>query len=223
MPAVFIIFGLVFVGVFAYLSHVAEQKRREAFARFAHGHGWSYTHEKDRQFDDVFRSLPFVGQGSNRYLRHRMRGEHGGHRLQIGEYHYQVTTSNGKTSSTQHYYSTLVMLQPPFPLKDLSIRREGLFDKMKAAFGWDDIDFASAEFSRAFHVSAPDRDWAFAVIQPRTMDLLMRTRGMEFHLRRGWLVVRTKGSMELGELPGMIRTAEAILQEIPGFVREGTI
>jgi len=82
-------------------------------------------------FDDEFRELPFVGQGSNRYLRHQMTGEVQGHRLWIGEYHYQVTTHNGKSSQTHHYFSTLVMLQPEYPLKDLSIRREGLFYAIK--------------------------------------------------------------------------------------------
>lgn len=221
MPIVFIFFAILIVCVIGYLSHQAEKKRREAFREFANRRGWSYTHERDYNFDDAFRSLPFVGQGNRRFLQHRMQGEHEGGRVWIGEYHYEVTTRNGKTSTTHHYYSTLVMLNPRYVLKDLSIRREGLFDKMKAAFGWDDIDFASAEFSRTFHVSAPDRDWAFAVIQPHTMELMLRSRNVEFHMRNGWLVVRTKGSMKLEELTDLIRTGEAVLEGIPEFVKEG--
>lgn len=220
MPGVIFILFFAVAIILMVMAHEREKKRRAAFAAFAAENGWDYTHEKDTRFDDVFRELPFVGQGSHRYLRHRIRGRHRESRIQIGEYHYQVTTHNGKTSSTHHYFSTLVMLEPPFRLKELSIRREGLFDKFKAAFGWDDIDFASAEFSRKYHVSAPDRDWAFAFIQPATMDRLMRTEGVEFHIRNGWLVLRTKDAMRVEELPGLLRTADAMLDQVPDFVQQ---
>jgi len=212
----FIIFAIILMGIGLQM----EQKRRAALKAYAAEKGYTYVPGKNTRFDDEFRELQFVGQGSNRYLRHQMTGEVQGHRLWIGEYHYQVTTHNGKSSQTHHYFSTLVMLQPEYHLKDLSIRREGLFDKFKAAFGWDDIDFASAEFSRKFHVSAPDRDWAFAFIQPSTMEFLLQTEGLEYHIRRGWLVVRNKNKIRPQQLAGMLETGLTLLKQVPGFVRE---
>ncbi len=219
MPGSLIVLAILIVIVVAVVAHEMEKKRRVAFRAYAAKNRLDYTHEKDRGFDRYFRDLPFVGPGSNRYLHHQMRGEMEGHRLQIGEYHYQVTRSTGKSSSTRHYYSTLVMLQPAYRLKDLSIRKEGLFDKVKAAFGWDDINFASAEFSRTFHVTAPDRNWAYAFVQPRTMEILLRTDGVEVHIRRGWLVIRTAKGMRVEELPGLVRTGLALMAQVPDFVK----
>ena len=59
-------------------------------------------------------------------------------------------------------------------LKPLFVRGENLWDKMTSAFGFDDIDFESAEFSRKFFVKSPDRKWAYDVIHQETMELLIR-------------------------------------------------
>ncbi len=56
---------------------------------------------------------------------------------------------------------------------DLLIRREGLFDKLAGAFGFDDIDFESVEFSRRFHVKSPDKRFAYDVIHARMMEFLL--------------------------------------------------
>jgi len=40
-------------------------------------------------------------------------------------------------------------------------------------FGFDDIDFESAEFSRQFHVTAADKRWAYDIIHQRMMEYLM--------------------------------------------------
>ncbi|MCZ6810529.1 MAG: hypothetical protein O7D97_00875, partial [Planctomycetota bacterium] len=58
-------------------------------------------------------------------------------------------------------------------MPDLLIRREGMFDKLAGAFGFDDIDFESAEFSKRFYVKSPDKRFAYDVIHPRMMEFLL--------------------------------------------------
>jgi len=53
------------------------------------------------------------------------------------------------------------------------IRPEGVWDKLAAAFGFDDIDFESAEFSRKFLVKAGDKRFAYDVLHPRMMEFLL--------------------------------------------------
>ena len=221
MPGVLI---LLFAGVAVVLfvvGHHVEKKRQETFKAYAGSRSLLYSPHKDYRFDEQFRAFSHLRQGSNRYLRHRFQGQTEGQDLLMGEYHYQVTRSSGKSSQTHHYYATVVLLRVAFRLSDLSIREEGLFDKMKAAFGWDDIDFSSVAFSKRFHVSAPNRNDAFALIQPRTMDLLMSHRKFELHSREGWLMLHRRGSMRVEDLEELRQLALAFLEEVPGFVKEG--
>jgi hypothetical protein len=198
----------------------AEKKRQEALMQWAENLGLRYTPGKDSHFDNQYPDFPFMNQGSNKYLNHRMSGRLKGNDVLIGEYHYQTTTHNGKNTTTHHFFSTLVMLKPRFVLQDLSIRKEGLFDRFKAAFGWDDIDFASAEFSRKFHVSAPNRDFAFTFIQPATMDMLLTGPNVEVHLRHGWLLVRKNEKLNLSNLPLLLQFTSDLLDPVPDFAKE---
>ena len=68
---------------------------------------------------------------------------------------------------------------------DLLIRPEGLFDKIKGAFGFDDIDFESEEFSRRFHVKSSDRRFAYDVLHPRMMEFLLAVRPVMIDIERG--------------------------------------
>ncbi|MDF3128649.1 hypothetical protein P0Y35_05525 [Kiritimatiellaeota bacterium B1221] len=221
MPGLLIILFIGLAVVIAVISHQAEKKKQEQIRLFAQSRQLRFYPEKDRSFAGTFRDFRFLSQGSNRFAQYRMQGEVNGHQLLMCEYHYQVTTHNGKQTTTHHYWSTLVMLRPAFRLKPLAIRREGFFDKMKATFGWDDIDFSSAEFSRQFYVSSPDRDWAFAVVQPKTMDLLMRSdRDLGFYMEQGWLMLGYKKRMDLRRLEKMISLGCKLLDEIPSFCKE---
>ena len=69
-------------------------------------------------------------------------------------------------------------------MPDLLIRPEGVFDKMAGAFGFDDIDFESAEFSRQFYVKSPDRRFAYDVVNAGMMDFLLRRKGPAIDLER---------------------------------------
>ncbi|MDY7011318.1 MAG: hypothetical protein SVV80_11300, partial [Planctomycetota bacterium] len=69
-------------------------------------------------------------------------------------------------------------------LKPLYIRREHFFDKLTEFFGFDDIDFESAEFSRKFFVKSPNKRWAYDVIHQRMMEYLLAAPdfGIQFDL-----------------------------------------
>ena len=65
------------------------------------------------------------------------------------------------------------MIDAGLPLKPLLIRPEGFFDKVTEFFGYADIDFESAEFSRSFFVKSLDKKWAFDVISQKTMEFML--------------------------------------------------
>jgi len=218
---IFIAFLLFAGGVF-FFSQVAEKKRREALAAFAASKRWRYSSAVDRNFPRTFHDFESIQQGSNRYARHVMSGSAEGVRLTFCEYHYETTSHNSKGGShTTHHWHTLLILEPRFPLKDLRVRPEGIFDKLATAFGGGDINFESAEFSRRFHVSAPERSWAYAVIQPPVMELLLRQPRIELAMNKRCLMLKDNRGLEISRLPGMLHTGTEILAAVPGFARSG--
>lgn len=220
MPGIFILFFAIAVGL-VLAGILNEKKRRERFQAYARTHSYRYSPDKDRSFDEQFAHFPGMRSGSNRYFRHRFQAQSGDKTFVGGEYHYQITTSNGKSSSTSHYFFTVVLFQLPKFLGEVSIREEGIFDRMKAAFGWDDIDFASSAFSERFHVCAPNRNVAFELIQPSTMEFLMSHQTFELYLKGTWLMVRRKGKFRISDLIELKALGEGFLADIPGFVQEG--
>ena len=59
-------------------------------------------------------------------------------------------------------------------MPDVLLRREGLFDRMAGALGFDDIDFESVEFSRRFHVKSSDKRFAYDLIDAGMMQFLLQ-------------------------------------------------
>ncbi|HEX6963582.1 MAG TPA: hypothetical protein VF175_17070, partial [Lacipirellula sp.] len=112
--------------------------------------------------------------------------------VQLGDFHYATTStttdSKGNTrTQTHHHYLSYVILQTPYlEAPELFIRREGFFDKIAGFFGFDDIDFESAEFSKRFVVKGSDKRFAYDVIHPRMMEFLLDAEPPTIDLQRGY-------------------------------------
>ena len=212
-----VILVVAVVAMVAIHAHKKEQERRAALAAYAASAGLRFHPDKIRRFDRQYPEFDFMRCGSNRYAYNLMTGLWDTFELTVFDYHYQTTSSNGKTTTTHHHFYNAIFLRPHYPLTPLRIRRENFFDRMGAAFGFDDIDFESAEFSRQFHVSSPDKKWAFDVVHPRTMDLLLSTSGFGFETDHERLCIWNKGRLNIAELPMMLDFGKRFLDGIPDF------
>ncbi len=178
MAVVLIIVGIVVVGLVAYLTWLSDKKRREALAALAKRLSWFFIPGHDRSHDEQYAHFEIFRQGHSRTAYNTLTGGveiEGRHcPAMMGDFRYRVTRYSGKSSSSTTYRFSYLILHLPFAqVPDLLIRREGLFDKLTDAFGFDDIDFESAEFSRRFHVKSPDKRFAYDVIHPQMMQFLM--------------------------------------------------
>ena len=217
----FLFFGvfLAVIVVIALAGHAQAGARRERFAVFAAERGWHYSAATERGLEDRYPELDLFRRGSNRYGRNFLTGSAAGHALTAFDYHYQTSSGSGKNRSTQHHRFTLVMLQPDFPLKPLAIRSEHVFDRLTAAFGWDDIDFESAEFSGKYHVSSPDRRWAFDVITARTMAFLLDREAGSMQMDHVRLMLSLRQVSDPSEILPASDTAAGLLDGIPDYAR----
>lgn len=176
------------------LAYLHEQKRREALGAIAAELGWSFDPSRDTRHDDEYAHFEAFRRGHSRAAFNTLTGaiEIDGRRYpsKMGDFRYKVTHHSSKGSRTQTYRFSYLILHLPYPsVPNLVIRREGLFDKLAGALGFDDIDFESEEFSRAFHVKGPDKRFAYDVIHPRMMQFLLDTNPPAIDIEHGRCLV----------------------------------
>ena len=173
---ILIVVPLVAVG--AYYSYLQRQRRITDLSALASRNGWDFDAAKNYAFDAAYPHLKVFNQGHSRFAYNSLRGTidaaDGQWPLQMGDYHYKITSGSGKNRSTQTYHFSYAIVALPYGyLPDLTIRHEGFFDKVAGFFGFDDIDFESAEFSDQFNVKSSDKKFAYDVIDPRMMRFLL--------------------------------------------------
>jgi len=185
---------ILFMLVAGYFSHQAKKKRREELAALAASLGWRFSEAKNRDHDDQYRHGVFR-RGSSRYAYNTLTGSLetplGTQTARLGDYHYttESSDSDGGTTTHTHRFSYLLVKLPVAGVPSLTIREEGMFDKIGSFLGFDDIDFESAEFSKKFHVKCKDKRFAYDLIDPRMMEFLLAEPGPLIELQQGYLCV----------------------------------
>jgi hypothetical protein len=168
--------ALIVVG--AYFSQRAKVRRQNELAALAQRIGWQFDPASDSSHNERYPQFSVFQQGHSRAAYNTLRGNYevdGQACLaSMGDFRYSETHSNGKQTTTTTYHFSYLIVHTPYPREpQLSIRREGLFDKIGGFFGFDDIDFESAEFSDRFCVKSTDKRFAYDVIHPRMMEFLL--------------------------------------------------
>lgn len=199
------------------------KKRREAMAAWAQSRGLSFSPDKDRSFDERYPEFDCLRHGSNRYAHNIMSGVWEGRALVAFDYHYEThsTDSKGNRKTTHHHFSAVV-LRANVPLKPLNIRPENFFDKIGSVFGYDDIDFESAEFSRRFSVRSPDRRWAYDVLHARAMQFMLEhgtSYSIEFD-RQNVIAVRGSRTLDPQGFEHAVYLIDQLLDMLPDYVRQ---
>lgn len=177
------------IGLGAYFAWLAQKKRREAMAAFADRIGWRFDPTHDRRHDDEYAHFEIFRRGHSRAAYNTLTGtlDLRGRPCpaKMGDFIYKITRHTGKSTTTTTYRFSYLILHLPFSgVPDLLIRREGLWDKLTDAFGFDDIDFESVEFSRRFHVASSDKKFAYAVIHPRMMEFMLSSEAAAVDIER---------------------------------------
>jgi hypothetical protein len=189
-------------------------QRRKELAAWAAEKGLLFSATKDRGFDDRFSSFGCLRKGHSRYAYNIAEGDWNGRRVMAFDYRY--VTGSGKNRST-HYFSAIILCSD-VQLKPLSIRPEGVFDRVTEFFGLDDIDFESAEFSRRFYVKSSDKRWAYDVIHPRTMKFLLSMPRFSIELDRTHVIVWKNRRFDPEAFETAIAIAAGLLDNLPTYL-----
>ncbi len=191
---ILIVLVIALVITAAIFGHIAAKKRREALAALADSLGWSYDPDHTTAGTAPLEHFDMFNRGRSRRAYNTLWGTLDTDGIdcsaQAGDYRYKVTRGSGKNRRTHTYRFSYLIFRLPFRgVPDLTIRREGLFDKISGAFGFDDIDFESAEFSKKYYVQSSDRRFAYDLIHPRMMEFLLRVHPPRIDFSGGYVLL----------------------------------
>jgi hypothetical protein len=210
-----------------YYGHLAAKRRRDELSALATELNWHFNPNNNTFHDEEYAHFEIFRRGHDRAAYNTLSGDLpvGEHRFpaKAGDFIYKITTHSGKSTSTHTYRFSYLIVHLPWGagggVPDLLIRPEGVMDKIAGAFGFDDIDFESAEFSRRFHVKSADKKFAYDVCHPRMMEFLMQTRPPAIDIERGRACMsdgRTR--WEPAEFKAMLGWTQAFFENWPEHV-----
>jgi hypothetical protein len=216
--AVFILIAVLMVGL-AILGGIAARKRREALAVLAARLGLQYDPAKNYHWADQFEFLNKLAQGSNRYAFNILSGQYEGREVMVFDYHYETYSSDSKghRQTHHHYFSFFILrLEKSFP--ELTISREDIFSKVAQAFGYDDIDFESHEFSRKFCVRSKHKKFAYDVCHGRMMEYLLANPDLNIEIEGPALAIGFSHTLKAEQIEANLRRLLQLRQLMPDYL-----
>jgi hypothetical protein len=206
--------------VIALVSWEVERKRAEALAELAAQFEMRFSRERNRALAQRFEDLKGLSEGDNHYAWNVLSGPYEGQALIVFDYHYETHSTDSKGNrQTSHHYRHVVALQLPIPLPNLVLAPEGILSKIAQAFGYDDIDFESAEFSRLYCVRSRDKKFAYDFFNARMIDfLLSEPDPLHFEVSDDMLAFVYDGRMAPDKLPPKFDRACSIRERIPDYL-----
>lgn len=216
--AIFILFAAIVIASIIYAS-IAARKRREAMFELSTRLGFQFTSEKDYSLAKQYEFLNRLAQGDNRYAYNILSGAYQQHSILAFDYHYQTysTDSKGNRQTDHHHFSCFILRLPRiFP--ELVITREGLFSKIAQAFGYDDIDFESAEFSRKFCVRSKDKRFAYDVCNAQMMEYLLANDDLNIEIERDALAIAFPSCLDAPKIETNLRRLLEIRLRMPEYL-----
>lgn len=198
-------------------------KRRQDVAGWAQANGLKFLPANDHSLRLRYQAFKSLQRGENRYAYNVCLGTVG-QRVTCGfDYHYETRSTDGKGHrQTHHHHFSALVVEAGIPLKPLYIRPEGFFDKLTEFAGFEDIDFESAEFSQKYHVTAPDRRWAFDVLHQKTMEVMLLYPRFHIEFQGSQVMAYHAGkTFSLGEFSSALKVVTEVLDLLPpGVVEE---
>jgi hypothetical protein len=217
MTVVWIIIVVVVVAAIAYFNYWRNKKRREAFQAWAAKRGFSYTAE-DNSVIGRFDGTPF-GQGDHRRAKNVVIGKYNDRPALAFDYSYQThsTDSEGHRTTETHDFG-IIAIGLPCSVPTLQVTREGVFQKLGRAVGIHDIELENEDFNRKFKVASKDKKFAYDVLHPRMMQLLLDSNGPAWRIAQSDLMCWDQGKNSLEIVETQLGFLTSVADQVPRFV-----
>jgi len=218
IPVVFVAV-VVLVIIAAIFSAIAQRKRREGLFELAARLNLDFQAENNREIPGRFGFLKQLAQGDDRYAADVLSGNYRQNKILAFDYHYQThsTDSKGHPQTEDHWFSFFILTLPAiFP--DLTIRRENLFTKIAGAFGYQDINFESAEFSKTFNVRCQDKKFAYDVCNAKMMEYLLANRDLSIEIENEVIALAFNSRLSVEQIEFNLQRLVEIRSRLPEYL-----
>lgn len=216
----FVIVGvLVIIVVSTIYGMIQARKRLEGLNELALRLGLNFNPAEDRELADRYAFLKQLAKGENRYARNVLSGTYQQNQVLAFDYHYETHTTDSKGhQQTQDHWFSFFVLTMPMVFPDLTIRRENLFTKVAEVFGYQDIKFESAEFSRTFNVRSPDKKFAYDVCNAKMMEYLLANRDLNIEIENNVLALAFTTRLSVEQIEANLRRLAEIRSLLPEYL-----
>jgi len=223
MEPLIIIGVIAVIIVLAIAGYVSAQKRRQAMMELAARLGLRFDPRKDWDLAERYNFLDKLRAGSNRYAFNTLSGDYQGHAVTAFDYHYETHSTDSKGHrQTHHHYFSCFILRLPRSFPELVIGREGFFSKVAQAFGYDDIDFESYEFSRKFCVRSPNKKFAYDVCHARMMEYLLTNDDLTIEIDQDSLALTFGSRLSPDGIEANLNRLVALRSLLPEYLFSGS-
>ena len=101
---------------------------------------------------------------------------------------------------------------------DLTIRRENFFTKVAEVFGYQDIKFESAEFSKTFCVRSPDKKFAYDVCNTQMMEYLLANRDLSIEIENEVIALAFNTRLSVEQIESNLQRLVEIRSRLPEYL-----
>ncbi len=196
-----------------------DRDRREALLTWCAQHGWSYVGAED-SLASRWSGTPF-GTGERRRVRNVMRGSVGDRPALAFDYSYVTSSTDAKGSrSTSTHRFAVVAVGLPVPLPRLEVTPDNIFRRAASAIGLgaEDIHLESEEFNRRFRVTCPDRKFAFDVLHPRLMQMLLHAPALAWRFDGAELLSWEDGRIQPDAALVRAMMLASVIDTVPSYL-----
>lgn len=215
------LFVVAFIGVMVIgciYSIIAARKRREGLFALAQRLNLNFDAGQDFGIADRFSFLKQLAQGSNRYATNVLSGNYQQNEILAFDYHYETYSESKNGRQTHHHWFSFFILTLPASFPDLTIRRENFFLKVAEVFGYQDIKFESAEFSKTFCVRSPDKKFAYDVCNAKMMEYLLANRDLSIEIENEVIALVFNTRLSVGQIELNLQRLVEIRSRLPEYL-----
>jgi len=204
-------------------SDLLAQKRGEGLAALSRRLGLNFSAGENYGLADRFEFLNQLAQGENRYARNVLSGTYQQNQVLAFDYHYETHSTDSKGNrTTQHHWFSFFILTLPMVFPDLTIRRENFLTKVAEVFGYQDIKFESAEFSKTFCVRSPDKKFAYDVCNAKMMEYLLANRDLSIEIENQVLALAFDRCLSVEQIEANLQRLIEIRSRLPEYLFTNT-
>jgi hypothetical protein len=200
---------------------IQARKRREGLFELAARLNLNFNPDQDYALPARFEFLKEFQKGEDRYAVNVMAGTYRQNDVLAFDYHYETVSYDNKGRHTQHYWFSFLILTLPVRFTELTIRREGFFTKIAEAFGYQDIKFESAEFSRTFCVRSPDKKFAYDICNAKMIDYLLANRDLSIEIESQVLAFAFTSRLSVEQFEADLRRLIEVRALLPDYLFTG--